>query len=451
VADHPPLPTDQQPTGTRTRFEVTFRNAVNGRTISACYDDLEEAERAAATERPFNNTATEVHPVPPSGAADAACDERPEAYTDYEGRRVIVHYRDGRTAHRFSLINLTTSAPVLSPTPPPGDIASITVEALDGSAELPVNLLLWDDVDPMIAWVYAQAPSTVKSWHYGKEYVFRHPVEPPVEPGFPRYDLKSPTYWLDRPWRIVDRECLQPPPRPEIPFTSEETARAEMARMNTLQRLRAYGVPAPYPRTVLREVVAQATDQTLRRSGTGEALALTRQQIGAVLRDHAAAAYLAGLSPHALEWQGVTITFATGLRFAPADAAYDTPNHWSACRASGFGYGAELTADGARLRLPLQTPRQTDYLAREVYSAIAKTLRPCGDATATYILRHQSGAPFHLDEDRAVAYVLDWRGIVRGDLADHDGVHLIDNFGRESTLAAARFDRTSNQAESGRL
>jgi hypothetical protein len=44
-------------------YEVTFTNAINGRYFRRRYGSREEAEGAAETERPFNNTRTSVRAV----------------------------------------------------------------------------------------------------------------------------------------------------------------------------------------------------------------------------------------------------------------------------------------------------------------------------------------------------------------------------------------------------
>jgi hypothetical protein len=52
--------------------EVTFRNAINGRWFTRRYSSRAEAEDAARTERPFNNTGTKIRPVPTSPDAEEA-------------------------------------------------------------------------------------------------------------------------------------------------------------------------------------------------------------------------------------------------------------------------------------------------------------------------------------------------------------------------------------------
>lgn len=44
-------------------YEVTFTNAINGRFLRRRYGSREEAEHAAKTEWPFNNTRTSVQAV----------------------------------------------------------------------------------------------------------------------------------------------------------------------------------------------------------------------------------------------------------------------------------------------------------------------------------------------------------------------------------------------------
>lgn len=355
----------------------------------------------------------------------------------------MVHYGDGRTAVRIALVDVSTGQLVAESAVAKAaeGVVSVTSMSDPGGPTLPTTVRVWDDVDPMIAWVYAQAPSTVKTWRFGKPYEFADAAEPPAATGFPRYGLERPIRQLGLPWRIVDREALAPGSGTVAQFTSEEAARAEQERLNLGQRLRAYGVPAPSPRTQLRRIAARAADRLLRHAETGAVIARTPQQAGAVLRDHAAAAFAAGHSAPPLLWQGVQVRFATGLRFGPADAAYDAPNHWCACRAAAAGFGAVLTAAGQSLRLPLQTPRQTDFLGREVYCAVASALRPPDAATTDFELSHDGGSTFHLDEDHAVAFVLDWHGVSHGDLA-HEDVRLINDFGHLSTLRA----RTSTKS-----
>ena len=43
--------------------EVEFRNAINGQWFTRRYGSRAEAEEAARTERPFNNTGTKIRPV----------------------------------------------------------------------------------------------------------------------------------------------------------------------------------------------------------------------------------------------------------------------------------------------------------------------------------------------------------------------------------------------------
>lgn len=45
-------------------WEVTFRNAINGDRFTRRYDSRAEAEEAAKTVRPYNNTGTKIRPVP---------------------------------------------------------------------------------------------------------------------------------------------------------------------------------------------------------------------------------------------------------------------------------------------------------------------------------------------------------------------------------------------------
>jgi hypothetical protein len=51
-------------------YEVTFTNAINGHSFRRRYGSREEAESAAETERPFNNTRTSVRAVGDDAAQD---------------------------------------------------------------------------------------------------------------------------------------------------------------------------------------------------------------------------------------------------------------------------------------------------------------------------------------------------------------------------------------------
>ncbi|MGI8336699.1 hypothetical protein ACRYCC_42715 [Actinomadura scrupuli] len=84
----------------------------------------------------------------------------------------------------------------------------------------------------------------------------------------------------------------------------------------------------------------------------------------------------------------------------------------------------------------LSPPKTASYPGREVYGAIASALRPPGTTVADVDLVHDNGKVFVLDEDWALAIVLDWRDAVHGDLADGP-VLLTDNFGRVIILSAS--------------
>lgn len=53
-------------------WEVEFRNAINGRRFTRQYSSRAEAEEAARTVRPFNNTGTKIRPVAAEPAAKEA-------------------------------------------------------------------------------------------------------------------------------------------------------------------------------------------------------------------------------------------------------------------------------------------------------------------------------------------------------------------------------------------
>jgi hypothetical protein len=72
---------DRPPDDDARPHEVTFTNAINGRFFRRRYGSREEAEYAAETERPFNNTRTSVQPVP-HGITDAMREAARDAFRE---------------------------------------------------------------------------------------------------------------------------------------------------------------------------------------------------------------------------------------------------------------------------------------------------------------------------------------------------------------------------------